>query len=594
MLVIAILALMISPAHAFTPADSLRVEAEKASGTRRIDLLNELAATFVAKKDEEGLRIAKNALDLSVAAGYRQGMAGARSVIGSFHLRRGENKEALDILMKALRDVRGDESLGITGELYSKIGDAYAGSGMKDKAYLYLKKSLPILSTHGKKIAVGYVSNYLGWLYWQESALDSAFVYYQRALSLRESIGDKRGTATTSNNIGFVYYQRGYYEQALRYFLKAQRIMEALGDSINTAIHLNNIGITYRDWGKTDEALAHFNRALAIGRETGNKFAIGYSLNNIGSIHERRGDYPAALDLYRQSLEQYRLKKDRRGIMLGMNSLGRIFALTGNFDSTLTYASGALVIARELKEREQESIALASMGAARMHRKDYRGARENFEESLRLGRTIGTRSQIKDTYLHMSELSEREGDYRNAFAYYRLYTALKDSLFNEETSRSIETLKVEYETDKVNAENELLRLRTSHQAFVIRRNTAIIILFCALLVLITASTVVFYRLYRDKKKAFAALEATNAEISRQRDRIDEQKREIEQAFSKIKTLSGLLPICAGCKKIRDDKGYWNEVEGYISKHSDASFTHGMCPDCIKKYYPDYKTDEEKK
>ena len=112
------------------------------------------------------------------------------------------------------------------------------------------------------------------------------------------------------------------------------------------------------------------------------------------------------------------------------------------------------------------------------------------------------------------------------------------------------------------------------------------------LVVIALSTAVFYRLYRDKKKAFAELEKTNAEISRQRDRIDEQKREIEQAFSKIKTLSGLLPICAGCKKIRDDKGYWNEVEGYIEKHSDASFTHGMCPDCIKKYYPDFKPDTE--
>lgn len=62
----------------------------------------------------------------------------------------------------------------------------------------------------------------------------------------------------------------------------------------------------------------------------------------------------------------------------------------------------------------------------------------------------------------------------------------------------------------------------------------------------------------------------------------------EAALAKVKTLSGLLPICAGCKKIRDDHGYWSGVESYISKHTDVQFSHGLCPDCINKYYPDLK------
>jgi PAS domain S-box-containing protein len=63
--------------------------------------------------------------------------------------------------------------------------------------------------------------------------------------------------------------------------------------------------------------------------------------------------------------------------------------------------------------------------------------------------------------------------------------------------------------------------------------------------------------------------------------------ELQSALASVKSLSGLLPICSGCKKIRDDKGYWNQVESYIQKHSEAQFSHGMCPDCIKKFYPDY-------
>ncbi len=66
------------------------------------------------------------------------------------------------------------------------------------------------------------------------------------------------------------------------------------------------------------------------------------------------------------------------------------------------------------------------------------------------------------------------------------------------------------------------------------------------------------------------------------------------ALSRIKTLSGLLPICASCKKIRDDKGYWKQIESYISEHSDALFTHGICPECAKEYYPDLFKKEEPK
>jgi PAS domain S-box-containing protein len=62
--------------------------------------------------------------------------------------------------------------------------------------------------------------------------------------------------------------------------------------------------------------------------------------------------------------------------------------------------------------------------------------------------------------------------------------------------------------------------------------------------------------------------------------------ELQQALKKIKTLSGLLPICASCKKIRDDKGYWNQIEAYISVHSEAKFSHGICPECAKKLYPE--------
>ena len=68
--------------------------------------------------------------------------------------------------------------------------------------------------------------------------------------------------------------------------------------------------------------------------------------------------------------------------------------------------------------------------------------------------------------------------------------------------------------------------------------------------------------------------------------LEEKNQELKQAMDNVKVLRGLLPICASCKKIRDDSGSWKVIEGYISDHSEAEFSHGICPDCQQTLYPE--------
>ena len=62
--------------------------------------------------------------------------------------------------------------------------------------------------------------------------------------------------------------------------------------------------------------------------------------------------------------------------------------------------------------------------------------------------------------------------------------------------------------------------------------------------------------------------------------------ELKNTLAEVKTLKGFIPICASCKKIRDDEGFWGQVESYITQHTDAQFSHGICPDCEWRLYPD--------
>ena len=70
--------------------------------------------------------------------------------------------------------------------------------------------------------------------------------------------------------------------------------------------------------------------------------------------------------------------------------------------------------------------------------------------------------------------------------------------------------------------------------------------------------------------------------------------ELQEALGNVKTLSRLLPICSSCRKVRDDEGYWNQIESYIRKNTEFDFTHGLCPECAEKLYGDQEWVKKRK
>ena len=96
--------------------------------------------------------------------------------------------------------------------------------------------------------------------------------------------------------------------------------------------------------------------------------------------------------------------------------------------------------------------------------------------------------------------------------------------------------------------------------------------------------------FRDEQNQIIGLIGIGRDITKRKMVEEERERlikELQDAVADIKVLSGLVPICSSCKKIRDDKGYWTQLEGYIQAHSQAKFSHGVCPDCMKKLYPNF-------
>ena len=93
-----------------------------------------------------------------------------------------------------------------------------------------------------------------------------------------------------------------------------------------------------------------------------------------------------------------------------------------------------------------------------------------------------------------------------------------------------------------------------------------------------------------EEEVFARLE-THLALRNLQKKLEIQNKQLQEALDNVKTLNGLLPICANCKKIRDDSGYWNRIESYIGKHADVQFSHGICPDCARELYPELFEEE---
>lgn len=103
---------------------------------------------------------------------------------------------------------------------------------------------------------------------------------------------------------------------------------------------------------------------------------------------------------------------------------------------------------------------------------------------------------------------------------------------------------------------------------------------------------------RARFNGLIALRYVNARLQSElgeRKRVEAEREKLitklQEALARVKALSGLLPICASCKKIRDDQGYWHQVEVYVRDHSDADFSHSLCPDCAKRLYPGLYGDD---
>ncbi len=379
----------------------------------------------------------------------------------------------------------------------------------------------------------------LGVFHLEAGNFDEALSHCHSAMEIYEKLEDKHGIASVHSKLANIFLVQGLIDKALEHYHTALKEMqECDADSKELASYYFNIGACYATVDRLDLALSFYKHAESVWEKTCNYTNLVSLYNNIGAVFGKKGELDKAREFFLKALdlcEELGEKKQKAGTL---GNLGSLHEDLSEFQTSFEYHIRSLELYEELGNKRGIAYSCCLAGGALTHLGQLDEAVEYAERGLSITREL----EVKDYEIlcleKITNLFEKKGDLKKALMFSReLNTSLEEHL-NEKSLEKIARLQVQFETEKKEKEAEIYRLK-------------------------------------------------NVELSR----INSQLRD---ALTHVKKLQGLLPICASCKKVRDDDGYWQQIESYISENSEAKFSHGICPECaIKLYGKDFVRDFHK-
>lgn len=402
---------------------------------------------------------------------------------------------------------------------------------------------------------------------------DSTIAISRRAIDLAGRTGNQKALATAHNSLGFGYLQLGMNTLAHDQFLKAYPIYTGLADTGGLSHTVNYIANAFHNQKRYREALRFFHESRRLNQLAGITQFNGRELGNIGICYQELGVHDSALLFIRAAINDY-ISEQRPGNQAIFEIyLGKSLAATGKVDSALQMTvKGLTGLTHEpsrLKFRAKGHLLLAGIY---LEKGQLTSASRHLDSAAAVLFPRRFRNEMLDWYQLALKKSVAEKNWKSAVSFQTQIQALSDSLRNDDLARL--QSEFQHQLDLKLRETEIRYLTT--QADIQRKITFWLVSGLILLSLLSAGLVLLFIRNRRQKRLLAQ---SNAELIA-------TNQQLTEALENVRELKGLIPICANCKKIRDDSGFWNRIESYLMKHTHAEFTHGICPACTELLYGD--------
>lgn len=378
---------------------------------------------------------------------------------------------------------------------------------------------------------------------------DLAIEYYNKSLDICLSIKDKKSAAKRYNNLAGVYHSKGDYKTCTSYYMKCIKIFEEIGNKQGMAYAYIGLSNIFSEQGNEEKALEYISMGLAISEEIKDSLGIASALNNQGIIFGHRGEYNKQIANFTEALEIKKRLGDKRGVANNYSRLAEAHGNLGENKKAHELFELSLKMFEELGDKENIAVGYANIGEQYYKEGNYGKAKENYLKGLELAKELKYILLIQHVYQSLSKTFEKYNDYKSAYQYHLLYTQVKDSVLNGESSKQVAEMETKYQTEKkalqiINLKNEkaLQQSEIEKQSAEAKRQNIQKLAFAGGFVLMLILAFVVYRGYAQKKKSNEIITAQKLEVELQKDIIEEKQKEIiDSIYYARRIQKSLLP-----------------------------------------------------
>jgi signal transduction histidine kinase len=459
---------------------------KKQDDTNTVKLLNDYAFELHSYNPTESTKYAQIAKDMATHVSYPRGMLDAMNTIAN-------NYALMDSSEKAIA-------------LYKTVVSSA-------QQYGFIKESAAALQ------GIGMTQLYL-------SQFDSAMVTLRKALVVIDTLNNPLKIAIL-NNMGTIFLKRTQFDSAIGQYLAALRIAESIKREDLQVQLLGNIGNIYGDLQKYDKAIEYFERGITIGSTLGNERFLAILYSNVAGNYTGRKEYEKALDYLQKSIVLKEKLQMKSSLSYSFGSIADTYSRMKKNALAIEYMNKAMAIQEELGLKQQFIESNAKIVLDYIALKQFSQAVKYGEKAYSLADTTPDfRYEKRMAAENLVFAFEGLGDFKQALFYQREYTALKDSIFSQESLQKVADIQTKYDTELKDKEILQQQLTISNQnADLQRRNLIILALFSAAIVL----GLIFNR-FRLKRRADEEIRRKNeeiAEIERQQ-ALEKERRRISQ------------------------------------------------------------------
>lgn len=437
----------------------------------RIGILNELAYAYSKGDVEKSIRYASQALELALA-------------------------------------FKDEVSVGYSQFI---LGNAFQLINSDTAVYFY-NKSLSLYTQLNCQDSIIKPLNNLGVLYKNRGEYKSSLEIFFKALKLAESIKDKVHLGFLYNNIGQVFRHSGSYETATEYFIKSLNINEELKNKEGIALCNGNLGNLYMNQKQFGKAIEYYENARTIFKELEQPVYEAHALHNLGLINSENSNYAEAVMYFDLALDIYISQKNELGSAIVFANKAKIYSEEKNYSEALLNSLKAIELLKKYNQKDHLSVTYVETGSTYLNLGDFQNAYRYINYGLKLAKETGNKQREVDGLEGLYKYHEKLRDFEDALSYFKLYSNLKDSLFNEEVSKRMSNILSNAEIEKREKEKDLLEERIRRQEL---ENKALI--GGAVFLLLFA--VYFFNTTQQKKRTNKLLSAQNEEIYQKQQQI---------------------------------------------------------------------------